>query len=608
MRRTGGAMVVEALKAEGVAFTFGIPGTHNIELYDALVDSPGVRPVLVTDEQSASFMADGLWRASGRLGCVNVVPGAGLTHALSGIAEAWMDQVPLLILGCGIRRDSGRAFQLHDVDQQALVRSVTKGSWLVESVDHLYETIREACRTAREGVPGPVFVEVPANLYMVAEEVGEDPLTASGGPAKETSPRETEDPQEVAPSEGLDTARRGSTQRLDVTAVLEVIREARRPLLYLGAGAAGAGANLVTLAERLEAPVSTTLQGKGVFPETHPLFLWPGFGSAAPPFVRKIASSCDATLAIGCRFAEVGTGSYGLEPPGALVHVDLDPRVFGRNYPAQVALEADAADFVGTVLGAPDLPARSPDSTLREAILSGHAAVREEWMKEVGGPGVTPAHLLGTLQERLGPDAVFVTDSGNGTFLAVECLRLDGPGKFLAPVDFSCMGYSVPAAIGAKLGCPDVPVVALAGDGAFLMTGMEVLTAAREGVGVMILVLRDGELAQIAQFQETALSRKVASEVAVFDLEAMARGMGVDFFLMAGDEDVARVVDEAAALAGTGKPALVEVRVDYSRKTYFTRGVVKTNLLRLPLRDQARFVGRAIMRKVLPGPKDPASP
>jgi acetolactate synthase-1/2/3 large subunit len=478
----------------------------------------------------------------------------------------------------------------------------------VESVDHLYETIREACRTAREGVPGPVFVEVPANLYMVAEEVGEDPLTASGGPAKETSPRETEDPQEVAPSEGLDTARRGSTQRLDVTAVLEVIREARRPLLYLGAGAAGAGANLVTLAERLEAPVSTTLQGKGVFPETHPLFLWPGFGSAAPPFVRKIASSCDATLAIGCRFAEVGTGSYGVEPPGALVHVDLDPRVFGRNYPAQVALEADAADFVGTVLGAPDLPARSPDSTLREAILSGHAAVREEWMKEVGGPGVTPAHLLGTLQERLGPDAVFVTDSGNGTFLAVECLRLDGPGKFLAPVDFSCMGYSVPAAIGAKLGCPDVPVVALAGDGAFLMTGMEVLTAAREGVGVMILVLRDGELAQIAQFQETALSRKVASEVAVFDLEAMARGMGVDFFLMAGDEDVARVVDEAAALAGTGKPALVEVRVDYSRKTYFTRGVVKTNLLRLPLRDQARFVGRAIMRKVLPGPKDPASP
>ena len=136
----------------------------------------------------------------------------------------------------------------------------------------------------------------------------------------------------------------------------------------------------------------------------------------------------------------------------------------------------------------------------------------------MGGPGVTPAHLLKTLQERLGPDTVYATDSGNGTFLAMECLRLDGPGRFLAPVDFSCMGYSVPAAIGAKLGMPDSPVVALAGDGAFLMTGLEMLTAAREGVGAMVLVLRDRELAQIAQFQATALSRKVASEVADYDL------------------------------------------------------------------------------------------
>ena len=116
-------------------------------------------------------MADGLWRASGKLGCVNVVPGAGLTHALSGIAEAFMDQVPLLVLGCGIRRDSGRAFQLHDVDQQALVRPVVKATYLVEKTADLYGTIREACRVAREGVPGPVFVEVPANLYMVSEAV-----------------------------------------------------------------------------------------------------------------------------------------------------------------------------------------------------------------------------------------------------------------------------------------------------------------------------------------------------------------------------------------------------------------------------------------------------
>jgi acetolactate synthase-1/2/3 large subunit len=581
MKRTGAAMVVKALEDEGIPFTFGIPGTHNIELYDALATSESVRAILVTDEQSASFMADGLWRASGRLGCVNVVPGAGLTHALSGIAEAYMDNVPLLVLGCGIRRDSGRAFQLHDVDQQALVRPVVKATYLVEKTEDLYRIVREACSVAREGVPGPVFVEVPANLYMVGEEVGE-----GGAEVQGAAPH---DMPSQAPS------RDGTTE---LAAALEILRGARRTLLYVGAGASEAASEVVRLAERLESPVSTTFQGKGVFPESHPLFLWPGFGDAAPKFVRKVAASCDAVLAIGCRFAEVGTGSYGLKMPGPLVHVDLDPGVFDRNYPADVTVEADAADFLKALLEGLGEGGDGMDGSLRDAIRAGHESVWKEWLDHVGGPGVTPAHLLKALQARLGSKAVFATDSGNGTFLAVECLRLEEPGRFLAPVDFSCMGYSVPAAIGAKLGIPESPVVALAGDGAFLMTGLEMLTAAREGVGVMVLVLRDRELAQIAQFQETALSRKVASEVADYKLGGLAKGMGIDFMRMATDEDVPLVVDRAAALVEGGLPVLVEVAIDYSRKTFFTQGVVKTNLLRLPFPDQVRFLGRAVKRKL----------
>jgi acetolactate synthase-1/2/3 large subunit len=577
VRRTGASLIVEALEEEGVPYTFGIPGTHNIELYDALAAAAAVAPVLVTDEQSASFMADGLWRASGKLGCVNVVPGAGLTHALSGIAEAYLDNVPMLVLGCGIRRDSGRSFQLHDVDQIALVRPVVKAAYLVESTGEIYRVVREACRVAREGAPGPVFVEVPANLYMVSEEV-EAGYRASGWFGEKSA-------------DGPDLQR--------VSAAVDILRGAHRPLLYLGAGASDVGSKLVELAERLESPVSTTLQGKGVFPESHPLFLWPGFGDAAPKFVRKVASSCGATLAIGCRFSEVGTGSYGLEPPGPLVHVDLDPGVFDQNYEAQVAIQADAAEFVKAVLAElGSSGATGPDPELRKTIQGGHESVWEDWLEKVGGPGVTPAYLLKTLQDRLGPDAVYSTDSGNGTFLAMECLRLEGPRRFLAPVDFSCMGYSVPAAIGAKLGKPDSPVVALAGDGAFLMTGLEVLTAVRDGIGVMVLVLRDRELAQIAQFQETALSRKVASGVADYDLGALAKGLGIDFLEMASDDDVPEVVDQAADVAAAGRPILVDVNIDYTEKTFFTKGVVKTNLLRLPLRDQARFVGRALKRKL----------
>ncbi|MFC1662302.1 thiamine pyrophosphate-dependent enzyme [Gemmatimonadota bacterium] len=272
--------------------------------------------------------------------------------------------------------------------------------------------------------------------------------------------------------------------------------------------------------------------------------------------------------------------------------------MLGRNYEAQIGVHADADQFVSALLAELSKDVVGPDSDLRTAIRKGHDSVWDEWLKDVGGPGVTPAHLIRSLQNRLGPEAIYTTDSGNGTFLAMECLRLSAPGKFLAPVDFSCMGYSVPAALGAKLGKPDCPVVALAGDGAFLMTGLEILTAAREGVGIVVVVLRDRELAQIAQFQGTALGRKVASGVAEYDLESMARGLGVDYLAMASDEQVEEMVSQAAALASSGHPVLVEASIDYSRKTYFTRGVVKTNLLRLPLRDRVRFVGRALFRRL----------
>ena len=573
MSMTGGAIVLRALEDEGIPFAFGIPGTHNIELYDVLATSSSVRAVLVTDEQSASFMADAVWRASGRMACVNVVPGAGLTHALSGIAEAFMDHVPMLVLGCGIRRDTGRAFQLHDIDQRSVVAPVVKGTFLAASGQELYDVIRAACLLARSGAPGPVFVEVPVDLYLSTHDVS---LPKSGTAARVPRP---------APDEAL------------LRRVVELVRKARRPLIYVGAGAAGADAEVRALAELLEAPVSTTFQGKGVFPENHPLFLWPGFGQAAPPFARDVAASCDLTLAVGCRFSEVGTASYGLEPPGPLVHVDIDADALGRNYPAAVALVADARTFLRELLGRLEGEGRGEDPALREQIRVGHSGVRASWLEDVGGDLVTPAHLLGTAQRVFGPEAIFTTDSGNGTFLAMECLRLEEPGRFLAPVDYSCMGYAVPAALGAKLAKPESPVVALAGDGAFLMTGLELLTAAKEGLGVVVLVLRDRELAQIAQFQETAMNRKTASRVHDYDVGGLATGMGIPALSLDRDDDVESVLVEADRIAGQGTPVLVDVAIDYGRKTYFTRGVVKTNLHRLPLKDQVRFVGRAVVRR-----------
>jgi acetolactate synthase-1/2/3 large subunit len=592
MHLNGADLVVKALADEGITHAFGIPGTHNIELYDALGPS-SVRPILVTDEQSAGFMADGYWRASGRLACVNLVPGAGFTHALSGIAEAWMDGVPLLVLGCGIRRDVRKAYQLHDIDQLAMATPVTKATFRPMSGAELYPTVRQACAIARAGTPGPVMIEVPVNLYLARHEVDPGTLIPPVPPA--------------SPSRSSE----------ELTQAAEFLSRSRSmPLLYLGLGSAPAGADLVRLAETLGAPVATTIQGKGVFPESHPLFLWNGFGNAAPPFVRSIAAECDRVLAIGCRFSEVGTGGYGLELPGPLCHVDINPEVLGRNFPAEVTVAADAGVFVRALLGAlsghssvvgglasavmPNAGAAKDDPAKDVAIriATGHAAVRHHWAEHRSPTRVSPPLLLERLQALMGPETVFTTDSGNGTFLAMECLRLERPGRFLAPVDYSCMGYSVPAAIGAKLARPEIPVIALAGDGAFLMTGLECLTAASNHIAVGVIVLRDQELAQISQFQETAFNRPVASGLPDYDLAALARGMGIEALKLDRDADIDSVLQGMRARLEEGRPVIVDAAVDYSEKTWFTRGVVKTMLGRLPWKDRVRFVARALVRRV----------
>lgn len=602
MKMAGADVVVRALEDEGIEFAFGIPGTHNLELYDSLSRSSRVRPILVTDEQSASFMADGVWRASGKLAAVSVVPGAGLTHALSGIAEAFLDNAGLLVLACGIRRENAKAFQLHDVDQLAIARAVTKTQFLVADARELYATIRRACQVARSAPAGPVMVEVPVDHYMSRHDIDVAPAPLPDRRAAVPSPPpEWREPASVASSspvaDGTEDVTPASSpvRPEDLSRACALLTSARRPLLYLGAGALSAAPDLAALAERLEAPVSTTISGKGVCPERHPLWLWCGFGACAPPFVRKIAAECDATLAIGCRFSEVGTGSWGLQPPGKLIHVDAAPMALNRNFPAELAIVADAGEFVSALLAA--LPARKSDPDLRRAITGGHAAVWKEWENAGENDRVAPPQLFPALQAALGPEAIYTTDSGNGTFLAMECLRLEKARSFLAPVDFSCMGYAVPAALGAALACPDRPVAALAGDGAFLMTGLELLTASQLRVPLMTLVLRDRELAQIAQFQHTVFNRKSCSRLPDYDLRALCRGVGVEHLPLDSNAEIEPVLQQARSITRAGRPVVVEVAIDYSRQTYFTRGVVRTSFSRLPWSDRLRFLARALERR-----------
>ena len=414
-------------------------------------------------------------------------------------------------------------------------------------------------------------VEIPADFYLLTQEV--DAFTYDPPPV---------DPPQATAAE------------LDAAA--DVLNRARRPLLYLGAGARSAGAHLVELAERLGAPVATTIQGKGVFPEHHPLWLWNGLGGSAPRFVRMIEAECDAMLAVGCRFSEVGTASWSFTPPTMLVHVDIEAGVLNRNFPAQVAIHSDAGVFARAVL--PLVAPREPGATpWKEQIASGQRDVREAWAKDASDGRVTPAAFFAAL-ERMAPQAIYTTDSGNGTFLAMEHLRLPAPGPFLPPGDFSRMRYAVPAAVGAKLANPDRDVIALAGDGALLMTGLVTLTAASYGAAALVCVLRDGALAQIAQFQRTALDRDTCSVLPPYSVEHFAATTGAHYVRLGTDAEIDRVLGGALERTRRGQVVMVEVAIDYSHKTYFTRGVVATNFWRLPMTERLRMLGRAVTRRL----------
>jgi acetolactate synthase-1/2/3 large subunit len=563
--------IARALIDEGVRYAFGIPGTHNIELYDVLAGKEGIETVLVTSEVAGAFVADGFSRSSGEVGVINVVPGAGVTYSLSGIAEAWMDNSPMVVIASGIRSDTGKAYQLHAIDQLSVLGPVTKSAVRVERAEEIYPTIRRAFDIARRGTPGPAAVEIPAQFLLDRQELGE--VSYERQPELGLEP----DPELVEQAAAM-------------------LASAEAPALYLGKGAAGAADLLVPLAEQLGAPVTTSFSGKGVFPESHPLWLWPGFGRQAPGFVRRIMASCDCLLAVGCRFGEVTTGGFGFEPPEVLIHVDIEAEVFNCSYPAKLAVAGDARLFVEALAGL--IEGRRPWERLAREIAEGHAGVQARWRRRASSSGVTPHFLFEALQRHCREDAIYTTDSGNGTFLAMEHLRLDAPRRFLAPTDFSCMGYSVPAAVGACFANPGRDVVALPGDGAFLMTGLELITASAHGASLLVCVLRDGTLSQIAQFQKMMVNRVSSSVLPDFDLEGFARATGSRYFRIIRDSELDSVLPAALNLTRNGTPALVEVAIDYSEKTYFTKGVVKNVFSRLSWGDRAANILRALVRRL----------
>jgi acetolactate synthase I/II/III large subunit len=576
MKRTGAWLTVYALEQIGARFTFGIPGVHTTELYDALNNSNRITQVLVTHEGGASFMADAVSRLSDSIGVLTVVPAAGLTHAASGIGEAFLDGVPMLVLSGGPRTDTGHRYQLHQMDTHKFMSGLTKATFRVTRHDEVVPTLFEAYRIATSGEPGPVFVELPVNILLLTDEAGDLP------PFQPPEPPRVEAAGEIARAAAL-------------------LAAAKRPCIFAGWGARDATGELVQLAERLEAPVATTLQGLSVFPANHPLHAGFGFGASAVPAAQNAFANCDAMIAIGTRFSEIATGSFGASVPENLVHIDINPDVFNANHPAKVAIAGDAGTVLKQLVAELDakLPRRVANEALRGQIRGDKAAYRESWYRHDAKGIVNPVRFFDELRRQMPDNGIIAIDDGNHTFLTAELMPIHAPKSVILPTDFNCMGYAVPAAIGAKLACPDRSVQAIVGDGAFMMTCMEILTAATNNLGVVYYVFNDGELAQIGQAQAIPYGRKPCTQLGKLNIEGVALATGAAYLPMNDNTEIAGLVARANEIAAGGKPVIVGIRIDYSKKTAFTLGAVKTNFGRFPLNEKLRFLTRAAVRHVV---------
>lgn len=574
MNKTGAWLVVNALEQLPISHTFGVPGVHNTEIYDELNKSEKITPILVTHEGGGAFMADAVSRTSDNIGTLVIVPAAGVTHALSGIGEAFLDGIPMLIISGGIRTDVNKSYQLHEWDMHSVLSGITKKTYKIKSHQEIMPSIFEAYTIAISGNPGPVFIEIPANIQLFKGEVSEIP----------SYKKPESKPAILGPQ--IDEA-------------IQIISESKRVGLFLGWGAREATAISVQIAERLNAPVSTTLQGYSVFPGDHPLFTGMGFGPASVPASENAFKDVDCLIAVGTRFAELPTGSFSAEVPENLIHIDIDKNVFDKNYKSKLAIQGDAKQVLESLLT--ELTKKNiqkNDPHLISAIAKDKQAYYKEW-SDYKFDRVNPYHFFKSLRNNLERDAITVVDDGNHTFLTVELFQNLESKHFISPTDFNCMGYCVPAAIGAKFAHPNKQVIGIVGDGAFLMTGLELLTAKRNNLGIVIFVFHDGELSQISQGQEIPYNRKTATQLGDFKLEGIADAVGATYLAIEDDTQIDQIISAALKEAKVDRIVLVDVFIDYDKRTRFTKGVVKSVLGNFPFSDKIRFIGRAITRKIL---------
>ena len=534
----GADLLVSMLADAGVECVFGLPGGAISPIHDALLDSP-IRTITTRHEAGAMFAAAGYAHATGKLAVVAVTSGPGALNSMTGLASAWCDGLPVLLLvgevpraahGKGVLQD-GSAHGLHLVE---MARHVTKMAAEIARPSALAHIVRRAIATALSGKKGPVMLTLPIDVTTAMVH----PPRVGGA----VTVGETMDP------EILDE-------------LVDLLRSAERPLILAGSGirSTGAPARLRRVAELLRCPVATTPKGKGVFPENHPLSLGV-LGMGGHQSTRAyLESGVDVVLAIGTSLGDIATDGFtpALQGSRALIHVDIDSRQIGKSYEPTHAVVASAAELLGGLAERLEaVPARGP---LR-AIIGG---VERQWLASSITPNrIASQDAIREIQRALPSDTIFTVDSGEHFMFAVQYLETRQPDGFVVMTGLGSMGQSIGAAIGAQLAHPSRTVAAICGDGCFAMNAFEIATAVAERLPIRVFVFNDGVLGMVEKGHRKVYGRRAdypTGPTGPLDVCAIARGMGARTLLIDG---VGQLADAEALLHDFPGPVVVDVRID----------------------------------------------
>lgn len=546
--KKGADIVIETLKEEGVEVIFGLPGGAIMEVYDALYRLGGIKHILTRHEQGAGHMAEGYAKATGKVGVVMVTSGPGATNLVTPIADAYMDSVPLVAITGQVPTHliGNDAFQ--EVDIVGITRPITKHNFLVKSIDELPLILREAFYIARTGRPGPVLVDLPKDITQQIADVS----IPSDEEVKSALP-------------GYKPHVEGNSQQIKKAA--QLIMSAKRPVLYVGGGAVNSEAQeeLIELAELMKIPVTTTTQGKGAFPETHPLSLRM-LGMHGTYYANMAVYNSDLLIAVGARFDDRVTGKIDeFAPEAKIIHIDIDPASISKNITVDVPIVGDVKIVLRKLI----------EELKKKGAKIIYPEERKKWLEQIeqwkklhpltyrnSDKVIKPQYVIEELWKATNGEAIIVPGVGQHQMWAAMFYKFKYPRQFINSGGLGTMGFGLPAGIGAKIGRPDREVWVVDGDGSFVMTMQEIITAVQYKIPVKVAIINNAYLGMVRQWQELFYEKRY-SEVDLSvqpDFVKLAESMGAVGLRAKKPKEVREVIEEARKVED--KPVIVDFWVD----------------------------------------------